>query len=167
MGCDIPQRAQIVIVDGGVIGASVAWHLNQAGCSGVVLLERGQLACGTTWHSAGNIIRMSSDPKTVQIYSYGVELLSARHERNDIGWRKCGRIMVARTEERLAEFELIARTLQACGVPVEQVSADVVKDRIPVMHTEDIVGALWSPADGRVNPNDLVEAYVAKPSGAG
>lgn len=157
---ELPKKTSIVIVGGGVIGASVAWHLTEAGCTDVVILERGRLACGTTWHSAGNIIRMSSNPRTVEIYSYGVELLTALHERHDIGWRKCGRIMVARTQERLREFETIAETLQQCGVPVERVTAEAVKQKIPVMHTDDIAGALWSPDDGRVNPNDLVEAYV-------
>ncbi|MCP5085103.1 MAG: FAD-binding oxidoreductase [Alphaproteobacteria bacterium] len=167
MAQDIPKQTSIVIMGGGVIGASVAWHLADAGCTDVVILERGQLACGTTWHSAGNIIRMSSDPKTAQIYSYGVELLSALHERHNIGWRKCGRVMIARTQERLREFETIAKTLDACGVPIEQVAADVVKDKIPVMHTDDVAGALWSPDDGRVNPNDLVEAYVREAKGRG
>ncbi|MCP4327177.1 MAG: FAD-binding oxidoreductase [Alphaproteobacteria bacterium] len=168
MTSEIPTQSNIVIIGGGVIGASVAWHLTELGCEGVLILERGQLGCGTTWHSAGNIVRMSSNPNTVRLYTYGVDLLSALHERHDIGWRKCGRVMVARTERRLGEFEVIARTLQACGVAVEQISTSATEDRIPILHTGDIVGALWSPDDGRVNPTDLVAAFVreAKQRGA-
>jgi len=164
---EIPDQANIVIIGGGVIGASVAWHLTRLGCEGVVILERGQIGCGTTWHSAGNIIRMSSDPRIVELYTYGVELLSGLHERNDIGWRKCGRVMMARTESRAAEFEDIAKTLQACGVPVGHISADEIRSKIPVMHTDDIVGALWSPDDGRVNPTDLVSAFIREAKGRG
>ena len=160
MSSDIPNQADVVIVGGGVIGASVAWHLTDLGCRDVLILERGQLGCGTTWHSAGNIIRMSSDPDTVGIYSYGVELLSELHARHDIGWRKCGRVMMARTEKRAREFDTISQTLQACGVPVEHISADTAGEKVPILRTDDIIAALWSPDDGRVNPTDLVAAYV-------
>lgn len=160
MTTDLPDRASAVIIGGGVIGASVAWHLTDNGYRDVLVLERGQLGCGTTWHSAGNIIRMSADPATVGIYTYGKEFLSALHERQDIGWRTCGRVMVARTEARLRDFDAIAETLNAGGVPVEPVNADFARDKIPVMHTGDIVGALWSPDDGRVNPMDLTIAYM-------
>ncbi len=162
MPSKVPRQCSIAIIGGGVIGASVAWHLTQLGCDGVVILERGQAGCGTTWHSAGNIIRMSSDPATVRLYTYAGELLSELQERRDIGWRKCGRVMIARTEERAREFEVIARTLQDCGVAVEQISNDVVADKVPILRTDDIVGALWSPDDGRVNPTDLVGAYLAE-----
>lgn len=165
---DVPKAARVVIIGGGVIGASVAWHLTEAGCDGVVLLERGQLASGTTWHSAGNIVRMSSDPRTVAIYSYGMELLSSLDQRHPIGWRKCGRMMVARTKERMAEFDRISETLTQCGVPNELVGPDRVRDKLPIMRIDDVLGALWSPDDGRVNPSDLVAAYVreAKERGA-
>ncbi len=160
MTAELPKHASVAIIGGGVIGASVAWHLTHLGLTDVVVLERGQLACGTTWHSAGNILRMSSDPATIGIYTYGVEFLTALQARHDVGWRQCGRMMVARTEARLKDFEAMARTLQACGVPVELVSADEVAAKIPVMHTDDLAGALWSPDDGRVNPTDLVAAYA-------
>ncbi len=164
---ELPDQANVVIIGGGVIGASVAWHLTQLGCEGVLILERGQLGCGTTWHSAGNILRMSSDPREVELYTYGVELLSSLQERRDIGWKKCGRVMIARTEKRVAEFDAIARTLQACGVPVDRIQADAVHDKVPVLRTDDIVGALWSPDDGRVNPTDLVDALVREAKNRG
>ncbi|MEM7429798.1 MAG: FAD-binding oxidoreductase [Pseudomonadota bacterium] len=164
----LPDRCRVAVIGGGVIGASVAWHLTRLGCSDVLVLERGQLGCGTTWHSAGNILRMSADPRTISIYTYGVELLSGLHERNDIGWRQCGRVMIARTEQRAREFETIRRTLEDHGVPIDAIPNSVVAQKLPVLNTEDIVGALWSPDDGRVNPTDLVAAYVreAKQRGA-
>ncbi len=168
MTSELPKHATVAIIGGGVIGASVAWHLTHLGLTDVVVLERGQLACGTTWHSAGNILRMSSDPATIGIYTYGAEFLSGMQTRHDIGWRQCGRMMVARTQARLRDFEAMARTLQGCGVPVELVSAGQVAEKLPVMRTDDLAGALWSPDDGRVNPTDLVAAYAreAKARGA-
>lgn len=168
MNAPLPQHARVVIIGGGVIGASVAWHLTHLGCTDVLVLERGQLACGSTWHAAGNILRMSSDPATIGIYTYGVELLADLQTRQEIGWRQCGRMMVARSETRLRDFETMAQTLLACGVPVELVSRDAVASKIPVMRTDDLAGALWSPADGRVNPTDLVTAVAreAKDRGA-
>ncbi len=159
MNQQIPQQTNIVIIGGGVIGASVAWHLTALGCSDVVVLERGQLGCGTSWHSAGNIIRMSDDPTTVGIYTYGAELLGQLHQRQDIGWRQCGRLMIASRESRITEFEKIHQTLTEAGVTVDIVSANKIKQQIPIMHTDDILGGLWSPGDGRVNPTDLVNAY--------
>ena len=160
MHTEPPQHARVVIIGGGVIGASVAWHLTHLDCTDVLVLERGQLACGSTWHAAGNILRMSSDPATIGIYTYGVEFLAALQTRHEIGWRQCGRMMVARSEARLRDFEAMAQVLQGNGVPVELVSPDAVAGRIPVMHTDDLAGALWSPDDGRVNPTDLVTAVA-------
>ena len=160
MNSPLPQHARVVIIGGGVIGASVAWHLTHLDCTDVVVLERGQLACGSTWHAAGNILRMSSDPATIGIYTYGVEFLTALQARHEIGWRQCGRMMVARSEARLRDFEAMAQVLQGNGVPVELVSPDAVASRIPVMRTDDLAGALWSPDDGRVNPTDLVTAVA-------
>lgn len=155
-----PAHANVAIIGGGVIGASVAWHLTDMGCDGVVVLERGQMGCGTTWHSAGNIIRMSSDPATVSLYSYGVALMERLHARHGIGWHKCGRVMMARTRARLQEFDTIRAALDAQGVPMARIAADEVADRLPILNTDDILGALWSPEDGRVNPTDLVAAYL-------
>ena len=168
MSGSIPEKTQVVIIGGGIIGASVAWHLTSLGVRDVVIVERGQLGCGTTWHSAGNIIRMTADPVTIGIYTYGVELLSQLHERHNIGWRKCGRVMIARSEKRLQEFRRIAAALTEADVAVEEISAAQTADKIPIMHVEDVVGALWSPNDGRVNPTDLLNAYVreAKAKGA-
>lgn len=167
MSRDLPAQAEIVIIGGGVIGASVAWHLARLGRRDVVLLERGRLGCGTTWHSAGNIIRMSADPMMVGLYSYGAALLAELHARRDIGWRRCGRMMMARTPERMAEFERVARTLQDAGVEVEAVAAERVGAALPMMRVDDLLGALWSPGDGRVNPTDLLDAYVREATAGG
>lgn len=159
MTSNLPDKTQIVIIGGGVIGASVAWHLTALGCSDVVVLERGQLGCGTTWHSAGNIVRMSTDPTAVEIFTESARTVTELHQRQNIGWRQCGRVMLARTKQRLREFDIIARTLRNQGVEVEAISPAVVQDKLPIMNTRDLVGALWSPGDGRVDPTALTSAY--------
>lgn len=159
MDTPLPAKTRIVIVGGGVIGASLAWQLGRLGCSDVVLLEKGRIGCGTTWHSAGNIIRMSTDPAAVEIFSESARVIEDIHRRHDIGWRRCGRVMLARTGQRLHEFEKIVETLQDRGVTVESISADAVREKIPIMSVDDVVGALWSPTDGRVDPTALTTAY--------
>ena len=157
---ELPRKTRIVVVGSGVIGASVAWHLTQLGCRDVVVLERGQVGCGTTWHSAGNIIRMSADSAAVQIFTESAAVIARIHERHHVGWRQCGRVMLAQTEQRRREFETIAKTLYRLGVAVETLSPIEARDKLPVMHTDDLSAALWSPGDGRVDPTALTRAYV-------
>ena len=155
----LPRQTRVVIVGSGVIGASVAWRLTRLGCSDVVVLERGKTGCGATWHSAGNIVQMDADPVAVQIYAESRRIIAQLHERHDIGWKPCGRVMLAQTGQRLREFEAITRTLDRSGVEVEAISPSQVRDKLPIMDTDDILGALWSPGDGRVDPTSLTHAY--------
>ena len=169
MGEGLPTSTRIVVIGGGVIGASVAWHLTRLGCRDVVVLERGQIGCGTTWHSAGNIVRMSTDPVAVEIYAQSASVVAELDQRHTIGWRPCGRVMLARTQERFQEFDTIIRILRNQGTQVESISPAEVQEKLPMMNTDDLVGALWSPGDGRVDPTALTAAYCreAKHSGAG
>ena len=168
MGEGLPTNTRIVVIGGGVIGASVAWHLTRLGCPDVAVLERGQIGCGTTWHSAGNIVRMSTDPVAVEIYAQSASVVAELDQRHTIGWRPCGRVMLARTQERFQEFDTIIRILRNQGTQVESISPAEVQERLPMMNTGDLVGALWSPGDGRVAPTALTAAYCreAKQSGA-
>ena len=159
MNSQLPRNTRIVIAGGGVIGCSVAWNLAQLGCSDVVVIEKGQVGCGTTWHSAGNIIRMSTDPAAVQIFSESARIIAELHERHDIGWRQCGRVMLARSEQRMQELEDVMRVLERLDVSVEQISPSAVKEKLPIMNVDDILGALFSPGDGRVDPTALTNAY--------
>ena len=164
----LPTSTRIVVIGGGVIGASVASHLTRLGCRDVVVLERGQIGCGTTWHSAGNIVRMSTDPVAVEIYAQSASVVAELDQRHTIGWRPCGRVMLARTQERFQEFDTIIRILRNQGTQVESISPAEVQEKLPMMNTDDLVGALWSPGDGRVDPTALTAAYCreAKQNGA-
>ncbi len=169
MGEGLPTSTRIVVIGGGVIGASVAWHLTRLGCRDVVVLERGQIGCGTTWHSAGNIVRMSTDPVAVEIYAQSASVVAELDQRHTIGWRPCGSVMIASSQDRFIEFYTIIHILRNQGTQVESISPAEVQEKLPMMNTDDLVGALWSPGDGRVDPTALTAAYCreAKHSGAG
>jgi 4-methylaminobutanoate oxidase (formaldehyde-forming) len=157
---ELPRATRIVVVGGGVIGTCLAWWLGRLGCSDVVLLEQGRLGCGTSWHSAGNIIRMNTDPVTVEIFNRSHAVIAELSRRHDLGWRECGRLMLARGEDRLREFDRIHETLARLGVDSEIVGPDAVADKLPFMNTGDVAGAIWSPGDGRVDPTALITAYA-------
>ena len=163
----LPGSARIVIVGGGVIGTALAWALARHGCSDVLLLERGALGCGTSWHSAGNIIRMNTDPATVALFSESHRVIGELAQRHDLGWRQCGRVMLARSEARLREFDRIAETLARQGVETDRIDHAQIAERLPILQLEDVAGAIWSPGDGRVDPNALITAYASEARRAG
>lgn len=167
MTTDLPRSTRVVIIGGGVIGTSLAWSLSRLGCQDVVLIERGRLGCGTTWHSAGNIVRMSTDPVTAEIYTAGQRVITELSEDYDLGWRNCGRVMLARTEPRLREIDRIHATLHRLGVDSEVISPAAVAEKLPILNTDDIVGAIWSPGDGRVDPAALVAAFAREAVNSG
>ena len=167
MPTEPPRSTRIIIIGGGVIGTSLAWSLARNGCSDVVLLEQGRLSCGSSWHSAGNIIRMNTDPVTVQIFSESHRVVAELNTRHNLGWRQCGRIMLARNRERLEEFERIGKALDGLGVETEIIDPDSAFGKLPFMNVDDLTGAIWSPGDGRVDPSALIAAYAAEAREAG
>jgi 4-methylaminobutanoate oxidase (formaldehyde-forming) len=166
----IPGHAQAVVIGGGIAGCNMAYHLATLGWKDVVVLERQKLSSGTTWHSAGNVTRLVSSLSTMRHYKYAGELY-ARLEKETgqaTGWRQCGRVMMARTPVRIAELKRMKTMGRANGVPVEEISAKEVGEKLPIMRTDDLIGAIWSPTDGRVNPTDALMALVkgARTNGA-
>jgi len=162
MNEDLPSQAQIVIMGGGVIGTALAYQLSQLGHVDVVVLERGQLGCGTSWHAAGNIPMMDKSADIVRMNRDGASLYESFDAEQSIGWRRCGRVMFARTDERLAEYERLIETAAQVGVEAFLLSPAEAQQKMPIFRTDDLVGALWSPRDGRVNPTDLIATYARK-----
>ena len=156
----LPEQSQIVIIGGGVIGTSVAWHLGELGVSDVVLLERGQLGCGTSWHAAGNVASMDAQRSRTDLLRYSGQLYARFEALGAVGYRRCGRVMPARTHTRMKEYEKVAEIARASGLDVEMLEPADIRKRIPVMRTDDLVGGIWSAGDGRVNPTDLVGAFA-------
>ena len=152
----------MVIIGGGVIGASVAYHLAHLGCQEVILLERKKLTSGTTWHAAGLMGQIRSSPNLTRLAKYTGELYDALEEETGLatGYRRNGSVSIATTEERLEELKRGASMARIFGVEVEVVNEDFIADRYPIMNTQGVVGGLWIPQDGQLNPTDVTQALI-------
>ena len=158
-----PQSARVVIVGGGIIGCSLAYHLGHLGWSDVVLLERDQLTCGTTWHAAGLMTTFGSTSETsVQMRMYTRELygrLEAETEQST-GFEPLGFIELAADADRLEEYRRVAAFNRMCGNEVEEISPDEIKRMFPLARVDDLLAGFYLAKDGRVNPVDATMALA-------
>lgn len=170
MAQDLPDQASVVVIGGGVMGCSTAYHLAKLGVKDVVLVEREKLGCGTTWHSAANVRALRSTASLTRLVRYSIELYSSLEKETGqaTGWRNTGSLSIAVNADRVTHLKRQATLARTFGVPVEMVDAKESKRLWPLMRTDDVLGAAWSPADGRVNPADTCAALVkgAKANGA-
>jgi len=151
------MKAEIVIIGGGIVGASVAYHLAKLGKRDIVLLEQGRLTCGTTWHAAGLVGQMRPNRSMTRMSQYGIELYSSLEQETGLatGWKRCGSVNVARTPERWIVFQRQAAMARSFGIEVGLITPREALDKWPLLRIEDLQGALWFPADGKANPADL------------
>jgi glycine cleavage system aminomethyltransferase T/glycine/D-amino acid oxidase-like deaminating enzyme len=159
---DLPDRARVVIIGGGVIGTSVAYHLALLGWSDVLLLEQGQLSCGTTWHAAGLVGQLRASEAGTRLVQYSTQLYERLEAETgqSTGFRRCGGVTVARTQERLAALQRTAATAAAYQLDCELITPKRAAELYPIMETADLAGAIWLPGDGRANPTDLTAALA-------
>lgn len=157
-----PDFAEYVIVGGGIVGVSVAYHLAKLGKTDVVLLEQGQLSCGTTWHAAGLVGQLRSTPAMTKLIRYSTQLYSELEAETGLatGWTECGSVTVARTDDRMTMLLRTAASARAQGVEVDVITAVEARDKWPVMQSDDLKGGLWMPGDGKVNPTDLTQSLA-------
>jgi len=169
LSSSVPAQARVVIIGGGVIGCSVAYHLTKLGWTDVLLLEQGQLSCGTTWHAAGLVGQLRSEEALTQLIRYSAQLYGELEAETGCatGWRNCGSLSVARTPERMTQLKRTAALARAYGVACEVVSAREAGELWPLMRTEGLEGAVWLPGDGKVNPSDLTQAFAHGARNAG
>ncbi len=166
----LPARAQVVVIGGGAIGTSTAYHLTKLGVTDVVLLERKELTAGTTWHAAGLITSAGMPTETFLWMSrYTTELLPKLTEETgqDTGFRTIGHLHLACTPQRLETVTREAIFAKAHGVPVEMVGPEEVKRHWPSAMVDDILAAAWVPDEGRANPADVAQAYAKGARAAG
>ncbi|HSZ47415.1 MAG TPA: FAD-dependent oxidoreductase [Streptosporangiaceae bacterium] len=158
----IPSRAQVVIIGGGVIGASVAYHLTALGWTDVLLLEQGQLSCGTTWHAAGLVGQLRASEAGTRLVQYSTRLYEQleAETRQATGFRRCGGVTVARTPDRMTALRRTEATAQAYGIECELLGPREAADRWPLLRHDDLAGAIWLPGDGRADPVDLTAALA-------
>jgi glycine cleavage system aminomethyltransferase T/glycine/D-amino acid oxidase-like deaminating enzyme len=158
----LPGRARAVIIGGGVIGTSVAYHLTLRGITDVLLLEQGQLSCGTTWHAAGLVGQLRASESGTRLVQYSTRLYERLEAETGLatGFRRCGGVTVARTADRLTQLRRTAATAEAFGLDCELISPARAADLYPIMDTSDLAGALWLPGDGRADPTGLTAALA-------
>jgi heterotetrameric sarcosine oxidase gamma subunit len=158
----LPDRAQVVIIGGGVIGTSVAYHLTALGRADVLLLEQGQLSCGTTWHAAGLVGQLRASEAGTRLVQYSTHLYEQLEAETGqaTGFRRCGGVTVARTRDRMITLRRTAATAQAYQIDCELISPAEAAQRYPILNAADLEGAIWLPADGRANPVDLTAALA-------
>ncbi len=158
----VPDRARAVIVGGGIVGTSVAYHLTRLGWRDVVLLEQGSLSCGTTWHAAGLVGQLRSSSNLTRLIGYSVELYGRLEAETgqSTGWKRCGSVSVARTAERMVQLKRNASVANSYGIEAHVISREDAAARYPLMRTDDLVGAVWIPGDGKANPSDVTQALA-------
>ena len=165
-----PSQAQFVIVGGGIIGLSVAYHLARLGHRDVLLLERRQLTCGTTWHAAGLVTQLRATENMARLAQYTAGLFGTLEKETgqSTGFVQCGSITVAGTPQRLEELKRGASMGRSFGLEVEILDPAAAVRRVPQLNVADIVGAAWIPSDGKTNPVDTARAFAmgAKLGGA-
>ncbi|MGB7242102.1 MAG: FAD-dependent oxidoreductase [Sulfitobacter sp.] len=159
---DLPSSARVVIIGGGVIGCSVAYHLAKLGWKDVVLLERKQLTSGTTWHAAGLIGQLRASANMTKLARYSAELYAGLEVETGVatGLRQCGSISAALTEERREELFRQAAMARAFGVPVEELSPKEIKERYEHINLDGVVGGVWLPTDGQGDPANIALALA-------
>jgi 4-methylaminobutanoate oxidase (formaldehyde-forming) len=159
---DLPSRAQVVIVGGGVIGASVAYHLTKVGWTDVLLVEQGTLSCGTTWHAAGLVGPLRASESGTRLVQYSAELYASLEAETGLatGYRNVGGVIVARTEDRMVQLRRTAANATAYDMDCELVSPARAQELWPAMRVDDLLGAIWLPGDGKVNPSDVTQSLA-------
>ncbi len=169
MGIDLPKRARVVIVGGGVIGCSVAYHLAKLGLSEVVLLERKQLTSGTTWHAAGLVGQLRQSMNMTQLARYTAELYRGLEAETGqaTGYRQCGSLSLATTKDRLEELKRNASMAKVFGLPVNVVSPGEIRSLYPLANLEDVIGGVHIPSDGYANAVDVTQALAKGARGGG
>ena len=158
----LPTQARVVIVGGGIIGCSVAYHLAKLGWRDVVLLEGGKLTCGTTWHAAGLIGQTRPNRSMTRMSRYGIELYSQLEKETGLatGWKRCGSVNVASTPERLIQLKRGLAMARSFGIEIELITPSEAGKLYPLLRTDDLTGAVWLPGDGKANPTDLTQSLA-------
>ena len=156
------SHVRALVVGGGAVGAGIAYHLAKAGWDDVMLLERDELTSGSTWHAAGLLPLFNMSYATSHIHDYSVKFYKTLEEETGLnpGFSVVGNLRMAQTQDRMDEYMLYASTAETVGVPYEWLSPAQIKERWPLVRTEDLKGAIYHPTDGYINPADVTQAMA-------
>ena len=159
---DLPTSAKAVIIGGGIVGVSTAYHLAKLGWTDTVLLERKKLTSGTTFHAAGLVGQLRSNANITQLLGYSVDLYNKIEEETGLGtgWKMNGGLRLACNEERWTEVKRQATTAHSFGLEMELLTPSEAQKLWPLMNVDDVVGAAYMPTDGQANPSDITQALA-------
>ncbi|GAB4533692.1 MAG: FAD-dependent oxidoreductase [Ruegeria sp.] len=159
---DFPTKARVVIIGGGVVGTSSLYHLAKKGWTDCVLLEKNELTAGSTWHAAGNVPTFSTSWAIMNMQRYSTELYSRLGDEVDypMNYHVTGSIRLAHSKERMQEFERAAAMGRYQGIPMEIWTPEQAKERYPFLELHDLVGVLYDPTDGDIDPAQLTQALA-------
>ncbi|WP_395448252.1 FAD-dependent oxidoreductase [Aminobacter sp. UC22_36] len=158
----LPSHAQIVVIGGGIIGCSTAYHLARDHKADVILLEQGKLTSGSTWHAAGLVGQLRSSASITRVLKYSVDLYKGLEAETGLatGWKMTGCLRLATNQDRWTEYKRLATTAKSFGMDMQLVSPEEVKRMWPLMETSDLVGASWLPTDGQASPSDITQSLA-------
>ena len=165
------SQYRVVVIGGGVVGASVLYHLSKFGWSDVAIIERNVLTAGSSWHAAGGVHALNADPNMASLQAYTIDLLAEieKESGQSIGLHMTGGVVVARTPERWEWLQGAYRTFQSIGIDdCRLLTPDEIKQACPIMNTDDLQGGMWADREGYVDTTGTVHAYAkcAKMRGA-
>ena len=165
----LPNQTSVVIVGGGVVGCSIAYHLVKLGISDVLLLERKQLSSGTTWHAAGLVGQLRATQNLTQLAKYSTDLYTRLEAETGqaTGFKQNGSLSLAVNMERLEELRRGASMARVFGVAVEEIGPKDILAKYPLLNIDDVVGGVFLPKDGQINPSDLTQALAKGARGGG
>lgn len=158
----LPDRAQIVVIGGGIIGCSTAYHLARDHKADVILLEQGQLTSGSTWHAAGLVGQLRSSASITKVLKYSVDLYKRLDQETGLetGWKMSGCLRLATNQDRWTEYRRLATTAQSFGMDMHLLSPQEARAMFPLMQVDDLVGASWLPTDGQASPSDITQSLA-------
>jgi heterotetrameric sarcosine oxidase gamma subunit len=159
---DLPARARVVVIGGGIVGTSTAYHLASLGWTDVLLLEQGRLSSGTTWHAAGLLGQLRATESGTRLVQYSARLYDELEAETGLatGLKRCGGVTVARTPDRMVQLRRTAATAEAYDLECEVLTPAQARERYPILETGDLLGALWLPGDATVNPVDVTASLA-------
>ena len=158
----LPNHASVIVIGGGIMGCSTLYHLAKMGVGDAILLERNKLTSGTTWHSAAQVRALRHSQNLTRMIQYSVDLYAQLEEETgqSVGWIQKGSLSLATNPDRLTHIKRQNLLAHAYGIEAYSVSREEALERWPLMNADDVLGAVWSPDDGRVSPSDICAALV-------